>query len=79
MLLHFRLPLTSLAPVNIRTIIIVIIIVSANITIMKIAPVNITIIINRPAADKTKHKIMIMLIIIAPADITIYKTLASAN
>ena len=45
---------------------------------MIIAPVNIRIMINCPA-DKTNHKIMIMLIIIAPADITICMTSASAN
>ena len=55
-----------IARVNIR----IMIIVSANITIMIIAPVNIRIMINCPA-DKTNHKIMIILIIIAPADLTI--------
>ena len=74
-LLHFRLPLASLAPGNIR----MMLIVSANKTIKIIAPVNKTILIIAPVAEKTKHKIMIILTIIAPANITICMIRASAK
>ena len=66
-----------IAPVNIK----IMIIAPVNIRIkIIIAPVTIRImIIIAPSAKKTKHKIMIMLIIKAPEDILICVTLASAN